>query len=331
MKVFIASSGQDTGGQGYKIVQAFQRHAPDWSVRSMRVSDNWLRFPHDLKWDTYKAEQLYDAADVVHHQNGLPLYASLDKGQKKPTVVHHQGTRLRRNPLQVSLEGDSVGAKALVSTVDLLEDCPGAEWLPQPCDIDYVASFRRKNKNGPFRIGHSPTNRTAKNTLGILEVLNRLSKRYKIEVDLIEGIQWTACLSRKGRCDIFIDQMTLGYGNSGIEAMAMGIPTVSGWQEPQDQKTFTQKYGDLVPFVEANISTLEVELEILLTNPYYYQVASERCREFSQYHSFEKTVERLKRIYQETPPSSGELRVFNPARKGNDVWTPMETFAPSVR
>lgn len=320
MNIFITSPHQDTGGQAARIARAFKLYEPDWSVRAMRVQDNFLHHPADLNWDIVKAERLYQQADVVHHQNGLHHYVAFDKGQHKPTVMHHQGTRLRGHPVEVTDEGLSIGAIQLVSTVDLLADCPGSTWLPQPVNIDEVMQYRVTRPKKVLRIGHSPTNRKAKNTEGILAALNSLSSRYPFEVDLIEGVEWAACLSRKGRCDIFIDQLTLGYGNSGIEAMAMGIPLVSGWDDPSDRERYIHETGTTPQFLEATTATLASVIEPLLASLELREEYGRRGRAFVEMvHEDRRVVQQLKYIYQNVPASTGPLRPFSPSKE--QKWT----------
>ena len=81
-------------------------------------------------------------------------------------------------------------------------------------------------KRSVIRIGHSPTNRPIKGTDIILQNLYRLKKYFSIEIVLIENMAYEKALSLKKSCDLFIDNVgQLGYGISGLEALAMGIPT----------------------------------------------------------------------------------------------------------
>jgi len=84
------------------------------------------------------------------------------------------------------------------------------------------------SRNERLRIGHSPTNRAAKGTDAILGQLSLLRERFPLEVVLIEKLPQGEALSLKSTCDIFVDQVgELGYGVSGLESMAMGIPTAA--------------------------------------------------------------------------------------------------------
>lgn len=323
MNIFIISPAADTAGQGARIARAFEKYAsPQWKVRAMRTTKNWLNFPRDLEFDALRGEGLYDAADVVHHQNGLHLYEKWDKGNQKRTLVHHHGTRLRSHPHEVVAEAASVGAFQVVSTVDLLADCPVAHWLPGPCEFDVIAPYRqlRKHERKVIRIGHSPTNRIAKNTSAILRGLNLLSQRVGIEVDLIEQVEWSACLSRKGLCDIYIDQLTNGYGNNSVEAMAMGIPIVSGWADPTDRELFIQAVGVEPPFVEATPENLAEKLEPLVRSKVLREEWGYRGNGFAKvFHSEERVVAQLQRIYQSILPSSGKVELFIPERSRSNA------------
>lgn len=311
MNVLILNPGQDTGGQGIRIKEAFDRHS-DWSVRSMHASRSFIKYPFDLQWDPILAQKLYDEADVVHHKNGLIYYPRLDS-DGKPTVVHHQGTRLRNDPEAVYAEGESIGATQIVSTVDLLADAPGATWLPAPFDLEGIAQRYPRRKQRTLRIGHSPTNRAVKGTAEILTALNNLAVRHDIEVDLIEQVSWAVCLSRKALCDIFIDQVTTGYGNNAIEAMAMAIPVVSGWSEEKDRERFVSETGVTPQFVEATAQTIEARLEELIVSEELREEWGQRGRDFARmFHADHSVVARLKAIYAAAKPSSGTLRQYKP-------------------
>jgi hypothetical protein len=80
-------------------------------------------------------------------------------------------------------------------------------------------------------ICHSPTRRTAKGTADIVEAINKLKKKIKLEFLLIEGVSHKKCMELKRTCDIGIDQIGnyagTGYGRSGLEFLALGIPTIT--------------------------------------------------------------------------------------------------------
>lgn len=77
-------------------------------------------------------------------------------------------------------------------------------------------------------IGHAPTNRAAKGSDKIIAIVRELEKTYPTELILIENLPYDQAIQKKAECHIFIDQIgDLGYGISGLESLAMGIPTCS--------------------------------------------------------------------------------------------------------
>jgi hypothetical protein len=312
MNVFIVSQGQDTGGQAQRTAAAFKRWAPDWTVRAMCATETYIQFPVDLRWDFSRARQLYARADVVHHMNWLYGYAMYDR-TGKPAVVHHHGPPLRDHADEVNAEARSVGAVQVVATVDLLEQAPHAEWLPAFYDLDWMRRTfpRTRPTDGKLRIGHGPTVRAAKGTDAILAALDRVSQRIpSIEVELIEGVTWHESLRRKAQCDIWIDQITLGYGGSAIEAMALGVPTISGWEEPRHWSIFMEETRkQSLPFMLAGDGAdrdIEEAIEVMVTDSAWRSTYRAAGQQFvDEFHSERRGVEQLQRIYASAKPTRG--------------------------
>lgn len=299
MKVLVLSPGPDTGGQGIRIKRAFDRFGGDgWEVRSVHRTDSYFRWGHDARWEA--AQALYDWADVVHHKTDLSGYLQFDRGQGKPAVIHWQGSGLRREPSRAVREALAVGAKQLVSTVDLLTQAPAAEWLPTPYDLDDLARYRNPKGGRELIVAHAPTNRAVKGTEAVVAAVRRLAGRgYRVKLDVIEGVEWRACLSRKGRAAVFVDQLLLGYGNNAVEAWAMGIPVIAG----ADDTAVTARMRDLwgeVPYLEASPTNIEDRLAALLDSAELRAEYAERgLAHVRRYHAEEAVVQQLKRIWDE--------------------------------
>lgn len=312
-RVLYISAGQDLGGQGYRLMQALNKYSTRYEMRTMRASDTYLRYPYDLAMNYPLAAKLYTEADIVHHCDSLFIYALCDQGQRKPTVLHSHGSRLRDNPQGVTAEGASANATMVVSTVDLIQDAPTATWLPQ-CVAD-LAKYRQPHSGTKMRIGHAPTVRSTKGTQDVIAALSRLSRSYDIEVDLIEGVTNAECLARKGRCDIVVDQLTLGYGINGVEAMSMGIPVVSGFSDPQDSERFQDMIDGPPPFIDTTTRGIEVALMGAIEDERLRLWAHEIGREFyEEYHSEQAVVARLEAIYDATERSTGQVELADDSR-----------------
>lgn len=101
---------------------------------------------------------------------------------------------------------------------------PSFEFLYFP--YDKPLEFSLSEEKNEFIISHSPTNRKAKGTDRILEVLHLLSSEFTFRIDLIEGVSFEESLRRKAQSSLFIDQIgELGYGVSSLEALSLGVPT----------------------------------------------------------------------------------------------------------
>jgi len=324
MRVFIISQGQDTGGQGQRSAAAFKKYT-DWDVRAMCAAETYIQFPVDMLWNLKVARKMYDRADVVEHQNWLYGYAMYETHQPgKPTVVRHHGTPLRGTADAANREAASVGATQIVATVDLLDDCPTAIWTPGYYDLDEISRNYPRRKHRNLRIGHGPTVRSVKGTDAILKALNNLSHQYPIEVELTEQVPWTSSLRRKSFCDIWVDQLALGYGGSTIEAMAMGIPVVSGWEEPEDKELFEKTTGEPVPFQHATTKDITEKLEALIRSSTLRDEIGERGRAYGhRWHNDERGVEQMKGLYTETAK--------RPSRGINSLWLHNEMTKEQVQ
>ena len=306
MNVLVLSPGADTGGQGYRIKKAFEG-VEGYSVKAVHGKETYIKYPSDIFWSKdLNIQELYDWADVVHHKNRLDTYVRLDGSQKKPTVIHHQGTRLRTNVASVRREDSSIGAYALVSTVDLLECYPEATWLPAPLNVDSVAKYRITRERPDIRICQCPTNRVVKSTDVVLAAIDRLTKgRGGLLFDLVENVEWRVALSRKGRCDIFVDQLHLGYGNNAIEAWAMGLPVISGVESQQTREKMLELWGEL-PFYEANVDNFEEKLMDMVNSPKLrLEYGAKGLAHVKKFHSEENVVRILKEVYENAESSFG--------------------------
>jgi hypothetical protein len=143
VRILSLHRGSDTGGQGWRLFNAFRRHS-DWTFHVI-VRPNafeYIQYPQDLTWWDAKAE--WRRADVVHLHNDFSTARVFEqRGGKKPAVIHYHGSAYRRNPGMVIPEQKRRGAIGVVSTLDLWLLAPDeTEWLPSPYDLDWLASLR---------------------------------------------------------------------------------------------------------------------------------------------------------------------------------------------
>lgn len=302
--VLIVSDGDDMAGVNHGIKVAFDKHSDRYRVRQVRGTNNYIDYPVDIEWmgNNTLVNQLYDEADIVH----IAEYPwALDGSSapkiwnkvRKPTVIHQHGTPFRENPQKFLDIAAREGYTQIVSTVDLLVD-DSLTWVPNPVDIDHMQALRNQYyvSSMPLLVGHGPTNRAIKNTSEFLAAVKELGTDYLI----IEGQKWATTLREKARCDIWYDQLTFGYGNNGIEAGAMGIPTVGGFADPAHRARYVAQTGG-VWFTEATPETLGSVLADLVRNPdERHDAGSRTLAAVRSLHGDKAVVERLESIYDKT-------------------------------
>lgn len=291
-RVVNICAGQDTGGQGWRLKTAFDRHS-DWSYRSVVSSRNYIGYPIDvfgsLRDDV--VQRLWKLADVVHVRTWLRPFLPLDRQWPRPILLNHHGTAFREHAAELDAQARNIGAVQAVATVDLLQYADDLLWLPSPFDVDALAALRKRERRKPdgrIRIAHAPTNRLVKGTVEVIETVARLAKRYPIDFDLIENVSNAECLARKARADIFVDQLELGYGNNAIEAWGMGIPVVAGVVDPWTRAKMLELFGEL-PFVDAT-TDLDDVLETLIGDKAARLAAGRRGNEHVRRHHDERAV-----------------------------------------
>ena len=143
MNILILSGAADTAGQGFRIVQAFRKHAPDWNVRSMAKDRQFMAYEQDLPFRRKQLEELYQACDVIHVRNRFDLYDQLAaKYGPKPIVLHVHGTLYRGDPNRFIREARDRGAVVACSTLDLwLLNPTESVWMPAPYDVDALEAM----------------------------------------------------------------------------------------------------------------------------------------------------------------------------------------------
>jgi hypothetical protein len=145
INILSAHRGNDTGGTGWRIAQAFRSPPQDgWVFRSAcnpAAVLPYLDYPQDVEWDWEEVRRLHAEADLFHARNDWSTYDKL--GSSLPAVIHYHGTNFRILNAQRLREQREHGAIGLVSTLDLWLIRPESlEWLPSPYDLEWLDSLR---------------------------------------------------------------------------------------------------------------------------------------------------------------------------------------------
>lgn len=281
MNILNYCAGYDTGGYSIRLKRAFDVHSAHTYRSCIGRPVSYIRYPTDAKPREYAA--LARWADLIHvsHQP-VPV--------NKPQVVQYHGTKFRNNPDRfLALQADA-GAEAVCSTLDLWLVAPDRlTWLPSPYDLGHLARYR--NPTGRLRVGHAPTARAIKST----DVFLAAAARVGVEVVLIERKPWETCLRLKGTCDVYFDQVILGYGNNAVEAWGMGLPVVAG-AAPDTLAEMTARFG-VLPFYPATEDTIADALAAMTdleTRETYAALGAAHAR---RWHDAEAVVRIAEQVY----------------------------------
>ena len=175
-----------------------------------------------------KLYNLVKECDILHYHGqavsqgyrDLVMWSGI---MKKPVILHHHGSEIRNK--EYPKFANNLVVHRYVSTPDLLEFVPEAEWLPNPVNLDALNSSET-SITGPLKILHASTNREVKNTKAVESAISKLKDSgLDIHFTLLENIQHTELMEQISKHDLVIDWMNPEYGIYGvfsIESMALG-------------------------------------------------------------------------------------------------------------
>ncbi len=232
--------------------------------------------------------------DLMQLDGGMEFYRDgrlvrAFKEKKKKVICCYTGSDLRTRG--VIPEIDRLSDLNVTVEIDHLLLHPHIVHVPFPLDLARFP-FRAPSDTKPVLIGHAPTNRKAKGTDTIISVLEKMKGTYPVELVLIEGLPFDDAIAMKRRCHLFIDQIgDLGYGINAIEALAMGIPTLTSLA-PGFKSLFPN-----FPFLEVDSHTME---SILIQAVSSFAFRERKAREGRKWvegvHDATSVVQRIHRL-----------------------------------
>ncbi len=91
-----------------------------------------------------------------------------------------------------------------------------------------------------------------------------IDEGYPVILKIAEGLTHTELFDEYKKCDIFIDQISVGwYGTAALEAMAVGRPTCAYIDERYFQYI---DYANEIPIININKDNITEKLRNLLQN-----------------------------------------------------------------
>lgn len=241
--------------------------------------------------------------DVVHVHGTSLLYLGLDlllaRLTGKSIVVHYHGVELIRHwdpALARVIYGSGyrglrrlsngamlwnqqrVAHRVLVSTPNLLRYAPKGRWIPQPIDTSAWMPVDERHERHYIRLLHAPSNRHTKGTTHLEEAVSRLqAEGLPLQLRILERVSQEGVRAELASADIFVDQLLVGmYGNSAIEAMACGVPTVAF------VSSTVRPYLDDCPVVDATPRTIANVIRKLARDPARRKRLAQECRRYAE-------------------------------------------------
>jgi hypothetical protein len=153
--------------------------------------------------------------------------------------------------------------RVFVLNPDMAHDIPGAVFLPY-ANVD-VEAFQPvwPRTEGPITLLHAPTDERIKGTSFFLRAVERLQKRWPIELLLVRGMPHEDALRCYRQADLLLDNVLGGwYGGVAVETMALGKPIVC-YLRDTDLGCMPARMRAEMPMLRVRPDTLEADLEAL--------------------------------------------------------------------
>jgi len=244
-----------------------------------------------------KLYKLVKECDILHYHGqavsqgyrDLVMWSGI---MKKPVILHHHGSEIRNK--KYPKFANHLVVHRYVSTPELLDFVPNAEWLPNPVNLDNL-KYSETNVTGPLKILHASTNRDVKNTKAVESAITKLkSDGLDIQFTLLENVQHVELMEQISKHDLIIDWMNPEFGIYGvfsIESMALGRTVIC---------TLTDSLyeGYELPIINSRPESLEVSIKEVYDNREILVEKGQLGSEFvNRNHNSEVIAERVLQKY----------------------------------
>ncbi|HZL05180.1 MAG TPA: hypothetical protein VFE45_07140, partial [Coriobacteriia bacterium] len=161
------------------------------------------------------------------------------------------------------------------STPDLIEELPGATWLPVVVDCEIWTPRPERPEPAVPVVVHTPSRAAIKGSAFVDDALAPLVAEGLVEYRRVEGLRPEQMPKVLGEADIVLDQFAIGsYGVLACQAMATGTAVI-GHVSPEVRRAVEQATGQVLPVVEATPDTLQETLRRLVAAPELRRAAAQ--------------------------------------------------------
>lgn len=194
----------------------------------------------------------------------------------------HEVARLQRQAESFVEHLRHFQGAVFVSTPDLLDDLPFAQWCPVVVDPDLWAGGGEVLAGGRPVVVHAPSNSRVKGTTLVDAALAPLDSAGLVEYRRPERLSAAEMPGTYKGADIVLDQFLLGsYGVAACEAMAAGR-TVVGNVTPENRARVLDATGLELPIVQAGPDAIGEVVRGLVEDPDRARAAAEAGVEFAR-------------------------------------------------
>ncbi len=293
----LVKAQRDLGIEANLAVTSTKGWHTNFDYNLSNINSSSLKGKLDIGKKLYK---LVKECDLLHYHGqavsqgyrDLVMWSGI---MKKPVILHHHGSEIRNK--KYPKFANHFVVHRYVSTPDLLEFVPDAEWLPNPVDLTNL-KYSESDNLGPLKILHAPTSRVVKNTGAVEEAISQVKKEgLDIKFTLIEDTQHSELIEQISKHDLIIDWVNPDYGIYGvftIESMALGKPVICSLTD--------SLYSDYeVPVISINPLDLAKKITELYNNRESLIDIGKTSYDFAQKHhnpleSAKRVIERYKVI-----------------------------------
>ena len=312
MKVALISR-VDYAGSGYRISESVNTNSKIFSEYfvyfPVGFPENLARYPSVFVGENTDGEATEVTLPAESSHRLKTLFSSADiihlKGDEPPSEYYLDALKVKPKKLIATVHGSYFRGLEDFSAFDVADlrtvgdptlayegfDCIFTQ-IPYP-----THRFKPTWKKGNV-IAHSPSAQGKKGTAKFKEAIKMLKAvGYDVKSDIIEGVSYDECLKRKSEATIFFDQSEVGwYGNSAVEAMAFGIPTLA-YIAPEAFKGAQGKLDNMPPIDCGNsVESIYGAIKAILDGDMAEQ--SKAMRKWAvDFHSYKTVGEMWSKIY----------------------------------
>ena len=289
------------------------------------LKHTWNRMCKIYWFFRYNTFHFYFGKTLFKNQKDLPLYKYFGKKVVMEYLgndIRHYQTLVRRYNLPESHDfALNMGKhdKKIADRIENEKKFIDYSMCCLPTHIDFAKSYNyiidellplalntseikfmplAATKSKTVKILHAPTHRVFKGTQYIEKAVHNLkAEGYNIHFHIAEGISHAQLFEQYEKCDIFIDNISVGwYGTASLEAMAVGRPVCAYI----DERYFRHiDYADEIPVINVTREKVTDVLRDLIENKDQLPAIGRKSREFvEKYHDVRNVTKKLIDIYQ---------------------------------